>query len=47
MDRREEMEKSKTLLVSLVFKTETNVKIPVRCHNIHVAEETSSIAPAH
>ena len=45
--RREEVEKPKTLLVSLVFKTETNVKIPVRYHNVHVAEETSSTASAH
>lgn len=44
---REEIAKLKTLLMSLVFKQETNVKIPVRCHNIRVAEETSSTAPAY
>lgn len=38
---REEMEKLKTMLLSLVFKRETNVNISLRCHNIHVAEETS------
>lgn len=34
MGCREEMEKPQTLLVSLAFKTETNMKIPLRCHNI-------------